>query len=67
MDAFSGRVVVLYRSREQSADAVCWAAREAVRRRVPLTVLHVVGTDRMASGQGRAGMLRWWPEVRPGS
>jgi len=55
-------VVVLYEDRIRSGEAVRRAAREAVARQVPLTVLHVLDRDTMACTEGRQGLLHWWPD-----
>ncbi len=58
MDVLTGRVVVGYDGSEQSGDAVDWAAAEARRRGLPLTVLHAVDyLGMMPNAVGPSG----WP------
>jgi nucleotide-binding universal stress UspA family protein len=58
MDVMTGRIVVGYDGSEQSCSAVDWAAAEAQRRGLPLTVLHVVDyLGMMPNAMGPSG----WP------
>jgi nucleotide-binding universal stress UspA family protein len=62
MESQAGHIVVGYDGSEQSAQALDWAAAEAERRNLPLTVLNVV--DYLGMIPGPEGVAPWpWPSM----